>query len=110
LLVTHTGIPWSRRLPERLGGGLVVNVGAIGRPANDGHPAVWYALLEIPGAARSTAEVTVSWIPVGYDVSALAQAMKEESLPEEFIETIVSGYWTTCLEILPAKERQRGRF
>ena len=43
LLCTHTGIPWMRTLP---GDGLFVNVGAIGRPANDGDPRVWYALLQ----------------------------------------------------------------
>ena len=42
LLVTHTGIPWQRRLAD---GRLVVNVGAIGRPANDGRREVWYALI-----------------------------------------------------------------
>src|SRR5260221_8871641 len=29
---------------------------------------------------------------------------------EEFVETILTGWWTTCLEILPARERARGRF
>ena len=32
LLCTHTGIPWRRRIDGRL----VVNVGTVGRPANDG--------------------------------------------------------------------------
>ena len=41
LLVTHTGIPWQRRLGD---GRLVVNVGAIGRPANDGRTEVLYAI------------------------------------------------------------------
>ena len=36
--------------------------------------------------------------------------MEEESLPREFVETIRTGWWTTCLEILPAKERARGRY
>ena len=35
--------------------------------------------------------------------------MRAESLPEEFVETILTGWWTTCLEVLPAKERARGR-
>ena len=35
---------------------------------------------------------------------------KTSSLPPEFIETLRSGWWTTCLENLPAKERRRGRF
>jgi hypothetical protein len=25
------------------------------------------------------------------------------------VETILTGWWTTCLEILPAKERSLGR-
>jgi hypothetical protein len=36
--------------------------------------------------------------------------MEDEALPEEFVETIRAGWWTTCLEVLPAKERARGRF
>jgi hypothetical protein len=28
----------------------------------------------------------------------------------EFAETIRTGWWTTCLEILPVKERARGKF
>jgi hypothetical protein len=36
--------------------------------------------------------------------------MREERLPEEFATTILTGWWTTCLEILPAKERRRGKF
>src|ERR687892_560947 len=43
LLCTHTGLPWQRRLPS---GRRVVNVGAIGRPANDGGTHVWYALFD----------------------------------------------------------------
>jgi hypothetical protein len=36
--------------------------------------------------------------------------MRRERRPVEFIATIESGWWTTCLEILPAKERSAGRF
>lgn len=106
LLVTHTGIPWQRRLPAALGGGLVVNVGAIGRPANDGRTDVWYALL---GAAPG-APLGVEFIPVAYDHQRLAHEMRAEGLPAEFIATILTGDWTTCLEILPARERSRGRY
>jgi len=102
LLVTHTGIKWQRRLPS---GRLVVNVGAVGRPENDGTPRVWYALLD---AARG--EVGVEFRPVEYDWPALAREMEEEGLPAEFVTTIRTGWWTTCLEVLPAKERARGRF
>ncbi len=36
--------------------------------------------------------------------------MRREGLPEEFVETILTGWWTTCLEILPARERAASRF
>jgi hypothetical protein len=114
LLVTHTGIPWVRRLPAEQGGGLVVNVGAIGRPANDGRTGVWYALLDVPAAASAvlppaSSAIGVTLRCVDYDHERLCREMRAESLPEEFVETIATGYWTTCLEILPAKERLRGK-
>jgi hypothetical protein len=34
--------------------------------------------------------------------------MRAEGLPAEFVETVLTGWWTTCLEILPAKERGLG--
>lgn len=101
IFVTHTGIKWQRALPS---GKLFANVGVLGRPENDGTTRVWYVLLEASPALR------VSFIPVEYDHGKLASEMREEGLPEEFIETIVTGCWTTCLEILPAKERQRGKW
>jgi hypothetical protein len=52
----------------------------------------------------------VTFVPVEYNHHRLASEMKSEKLPEEFINTILTGWWTTCLEILPAKERRRGKF
>jgi len=102
LAVTHTGIPWKRRLP---GGRLVVNVGAIGRPANDGNAHVWYAVLDLSGDAPDA-----SFVALRYDHERLAAQMRAERIPEPFVETVETGWWTTCLEILPAKERASGRF
>src|SRR5207237_9373888 len=101
LLTTHTGIKWHRQLT---GGCHFVNVGVLGRAENDGRTNVWYALLE----ARP--EFHVEFVPVEYDHRRLAAEMRAERLPEEFVETILSGWWTTCLEVLPAKERRRGKY
>jgi predicted phosphodiesterase len=101
ILATHTGIKWHRRLADDRHS---VNVGVLGRPENDGRTNVWYALLE----ARP--DFTVEFVPVEYDYQRLAREMREEKLPEEFVATVLSGWWTTCLEVLPAKERRRGRF
>lgn len=118
LLVTHSGIPWVRRLPPQpaRGGGLVVNVGAIGRPANDGSTDVWYALFSVDPAQAGgdrcapDSAISVELRRVGYDHQRLAADMRSERLPAEFVETIETGWWTTCLEILPARERGRGRY
>ncbi len=99
LLVTHTGLHWHRALPS---GRHVVNVGAIGRPAHDGRTHVWYAELTF-----DTGRVAVGFRPVAYDHETLAREMEAEGLPPEFVETIRTGWWTTCLENVPVKERLR---
>jgi predicted phosphodiesterase len=101
ILTTHTGIKWHRPLA---GNRHFVNVGVLGRPENDGRTNVWYALLD----ARP--DFRVEFVPVGYDHRRLAREMRDERVPEEFVETILTGWWTTCLEVLPAKERRRGRY
>ncbi len=101
-LCTHTGLPWHRRLPS---GATVVNVGVIGRPANDGRTEVRYCLLE-----DRDGRLGVESVELGYDHRALAAEMRREKLPEKFVETVLTGWWTTCLEILPAKERHASRF
>jgi pyruvate-formate lyase-activating enzyme/predicted phosphodiesterase len=101
LLCTHTGIPWQRRLDGRL----LLNVGTVGRPANDGSPRTWYALLDLD-AGDASAEL----VPLEYDWRAQAASMRRVGLPEAFVETIETGWWTTCLEAVPPRERSRGRF
>jgi hypothetical protein len=101
ILATHTGIKWHRALP---GDRHFVNVGVLGRPENDGRTNVWYALVS------AEPDLRVKFVPVVYDHERLAHEMRSERLPEEFVETVLTGWWTTCLEVLPAKERRRGRF
>jgi predicted phosphodiesterase len=101
ILATHTGIKWQRRLSNDRH---FVNVGVLGRPENDGRTNVWYTLL------TAQPEFKVEFIPVEYDHQRLACEMRDERLPDEFVETVLTGWWTTCLEVLPAKERRRGKF
>ncbi len=97
---THTGIKWRRRLsPSRD----FINVGVIGRPENDGRTHVWFTLLE-----AGEEELGCRFLPLEYDYRRLAGEMRREGLPPEFVETTLTGWWTTCLEIMPAKERVRG--
>ncbi|MDH3254791.1 MAG: metallophosphatase family protein [Acidobacteriota bacterium] len=101
LCCTHTGLEWHRPLPS---GRDAINVGVIGRPANDGRPVVRYCWLE-----EARGKLAVELVELAYDHRLLAQEMRREELPNEFIETILDGWWTTCLEILPARERARSR-
>ena len=64
----------------------------------------WEMLLGSPGNQRDRRTIVIV-----YDHHRLAAEMRQEKLPEEFIETVRTGWWTTCLEILPAKERSLGR-
>lgn len=102
VVCTHTGLHWSRFIGPGRG---VVNAGAIGRPANDGRTQVWFAIVE-----EGPDGVAARFVPVPYDHDRLAGEMESESLPAQFVETIRTGWWTTCLEILPAKERTAGRY
>jgi predicted phosphodiesterase len=102
ICATHTGIHWDRRLS---GNKYFVNAGVIGRPENDGRTEVGYSILDF-----NNKEINIEFIPISYDYKSLAQEMREVDLPEEFVETILTGWWTTCLEILPMKERIRGKF
>jgi len=113
ILGTHTGIHWERRLAD---GKRFVNVGVLGRPENDGRTNVWYTLVRTGDDADATKDsetgspLSVDFIPLSYDHERLARDMRAERLPEPFVETILTGWWTTCLEVLPAKERRRGKY
>ncbi len=109
IFVTHTGIKWKRVLPS---GRIFVNVGVIGRPENDGAQNVWYTVVTPKPAAAETPlaeRLEIEFVALEYDYRRLADEMVAEGLPGEFVETILTGWWTTCLEILPAKERARGK-
>ncbi|MEL6821348.1 MAG: metallophosphoesterase family protein [Calditrichota bacterium] len=101
ICATHTGINWQKSLP---GDKHFANVGVIGRPENNGETHVGYVILE----ERDTPVFT--YIPIEYDYRRLAEEMRQEDLPEEFVQTVLTGWWTTCLEILPAKERKVGMY
>ncbi len=102
ICATHTGIHWHRELNNDKH---FINVGVIGRPENDGNTFVGYTELEI-----NDDKINIQYIPVEYDYKKFAEEMRKEKLPEEFVETIITGWWTTCLEVLPGKERIKGKY
>ncbi len=102
IAATHTGIKWHQPLDSQRH---FVNVGAIGRPENDGQTCVWYTLLE-----DRQGQLDVEFVPIAYAHRQLAREIRDQGLPAEFATTIETGWWTTCLEILPGKERRRGKY
>jgi len=101
IFCTHSGLPWIRQVNDTL----AVNVGVLGRPPNDGRLEVRYALASLSGGT-----VTAEIIRLPYDWRAQARSMRQAGLPEAFTRTNETGWWTTCLEVLPAQERSRGRY
>jgi predicted phosphodiesterase len=117
IMGTHSGIHWERELTD---GRRYVNVGVLGRPENDGQTCVWSAILctgpdAVPYSGvhcdpGTVAPNSVDFVQIEYDYRRLAAEMRKESLPEEFVDTVVTGWWTTCLEVLPSRERRAGRY
>ncbi|WP_052050744.1 metallophosphoesterase family protein [Leptolyngbya sp. KIOST-1] len=98
ICATHTGIPWVRAVP----GGFWCNVGVLGRPAHEGQPHVYFAELEFPaGCAAPVPRI----VPLVYNPEPVVAAMAEAGLPQEFQDSLLSGVWTTCAEVLPEAER-----
>ena len=98
ICATHTGIPWLRWLPD----GFWFNVGVLGRPAHEGVPHVYHGYLNFPATASLPEPELVS---LAYNVGAVTEAMRLEGLPQEFIDSLEQGVWTTCAEVLPIAEK-----
>lgn len=93
----HCGIPFTRMVD----GLLWHNPGAIGVPANDGTPRVWFSVLE-PGDA----DIEIRHLPLEYDHGAAAAAMRTARLPDGYADALSSGLWPS-LDVLPPEEKAR---
>jgi hypothetical protein len=98
ICATHSGVPWIRRTAH----GFWCNVGVLGRPAHEHATRVGYAVVQFPTGARAPQPVLV---PLDYDPTPVAAAMRAEGLPEAFARSLETGLWTTCTAILPPAER-----
>ena len=97
VIAGHCGLPFARRV----GAGAWINAGAIGMPADDGTPRVWFAVLT-PAERNLRVEV----LPLDYDHAAAAAAMRAARLPEGYAAALGSGVWPSC-DVLPPAERAR---
>jgi predicted phosphodiesterase len=100
VIAGHCGMPFLRRV----GDGIWINPGAIGMPADDGTPRIWFAVLT-PGTATLRTEI----LPLDYDHAAAAAAMRAAGLPEGYAAALRSGLWPSCDVLPPAERAWRGR-
>jgi predicted phosphodiesterase len=100
VIAGHCGIPFVRQV----GPGVWINAGAIGMPADDGTPRIWFAVLT-PGEAGLSVEI----LPLEYDHAAAAAAMRTAGLPEGYAAALGSGIWPSCDVLPPAERARRGQ-
>lgn len=98
VIAGHGGIPFTRALKDRLWH----NSGALGLPANDGTPRVWYSLI----APRAGGGVQIGHRALTYDHERAAGKMRAVGLPEPYAAALVSGLLPAG-NALPAEEQAR---
>lgn len=96
----HCGLPFT----QSVSGHLWHNAGAIGMPANDGTPRVWYSIVSpIAGG------LTIEHRSLSYNHATAADKMRRAGLPEGYASALLSGLWPNC-DVLPVQEiRARGQ-
>ena len=93
----HSGIPFT----EIANGTLWHNSGALGMPANDGTPRVWYSIWTTQDGG-----IRIEHVPLLYDTAAAQQSMRQCGLPDDYAHTLQNGIWPSN-SILPPPERRR---
>jgi predicted phosphodiesterase len=94
IVAGHCGLPFHHQQENKLW----INPGVIGMPANNGHPDVWYAILDDSNKSFNFTHQTLN-----YNYKLTSKLMLNDLLPEEYSRTIVTGIWDNT-EILPPIE------
>src|ERR1017187_1262814 len=84
----HCGVPFSQSVAGRLWD----NSGAVGMPANDGTPRIWFSIITPmePG-------LEILHRAIGYDHAAAAEKMHSADLPKEYATALWTGLWPNCV-------------
>lgn len=94
IVAGHCGLPFNHLQENKLW----LNPGVIGMPANNGHPSVWYAILD-----DADNRFNFTHKNLDYNYKLTSKLMQNGLLPEEYSRTIVTGIWDNT-EILPPIE------
>lgn len=96
----HGSIPFTRRLGSRTWH----NSGALGLPANDGTPRVWFSRLE-----PSEDGIRFVHVPLDYDFATARRKMIRAGLPRGYADALATGLWPSPGALPPAEQRLAGR-
>ncbi|MCG1036131.1 metallophosphoesterase family protein [Polaribacter sargassicola] len=94
IVAGHCGLPFNHQQENKLW----LNPGVVGMPANNGHPSVWYAILD-----DADNRFNFTHKNLDYNYKLTSKLMQNGLLPEEYSRTIVTGIWDNT-EILPPIE------
>lgn len=97
VIAGHSGLPFTRRFGARVWH----NSGALGMPANDGTPRVWFSLITPEGEA-----LRFEHIPLDYDHEGARNKMIAAGLPDGYATALESGLWPS-VDVLPDAEKSR---
>jgi predicted phosphodiesterase len=96
----HCGLPFTQTIAGRLWH----NSGALGLPANDGTPRVWFSVL-----APTPDGIEIVHHALDYDHAAAAAKMRTRGYPAEYAASLRTGLWPSCDILPPAEVTARGR-
>jgi predicted phosphodiesterase len=95
VIAGHCGLPFYQEQNNQHW----INPGVIGMPANDGNTTVWYAILD-----DKNESFNCEFFKLKYHHTLTNALMLNESLPQSYAKTIVSGIWDN-MEVLPNPEK-----
>ncbi len=95
----HSGLPFT----QVIGGKLWHNPGAIGLPANDGTPRVWFSLL-VPERDG----IRIEHRAMEYEYRREAAIMRGLDLAGGYADALETGLWPSCDVLPPAEIARRG--
>ncbi len=98
VIAGHSGLPFTQIVDGRLWH----NTGAIGLPANDGTPRVWFSTL-----SPAPEGLLIEHHALAYDHEAAGVSMRARGLPAAYAESLTTGIWPAD-DVMPEADR-RGR-
>lgn len=93
-ICTHSGLPWIRHLKD---GRFAANCGVVGKPDNDGDPAIHYLMVTV--ATDSVQNIVIQ--RVEYNHLDWINILKREGVNAMFTEPLRTGLWTYGVASLP---------